>query len=254
MSLYAVSIAAFFVDQLAQAPVVVQCVGPPNADPGWKQWIPTAVSLLSVGIGLWIANRTIRNARELTEWSFRSTSEKDHKRWLLDLKRAEWSVLLRGVANVFHITNFTTLNGWNGKIANRIATELEQALEEISIACANCIFLDNFRQSKEGDKKIDEFLKNTKLQAQKLKGNLGLFEYISDRAGIATDIDSKSLYRNIEIVSGQISNLAEQSRTLLDWLQVEAARDLGITAKGEEHQAASRGTKLFNFTRKKTGV
>ena len=257
MILHAVSIAAFFVDQLAQAPVVVQCVVPPNADPGWKQWIPTAVSLLSVGIGLWIANRTIRNARELTEWSFRATSEKDHKRWLLDLKRAEWSVLLRGVANVFHITNFTTLNGWNGKIANRIATELEQALEEISIARANCIFLDSFRQNKEGDKKIDEFLKNTKLLAQKLKGVIGLFEDISDRvakAGIATDIDSKSLDRNIEVASGLISNLAEQSRTLLDWLQVEAARDLGITAKGEEHQAARRGAKLFNFTRKKTRV
>jgi hypothetical protein len=40
----------------------------------------------------------------------------------------------------------------------------------------------------------------------------------------------------------------------LDWLQVEAARDLGITAKGEEHQAARRGAKLFNFTRKKTRV
>src|ERR1035437_2490558 len=241
MSLYAVSIAAFFVDQLAQAPAVVQCVVPPNADPGWKQWIPTAVSLLSVGIGLWIANRTIRNARELTEWSFRSTSEKDHKRWLLDLKRAEWSVLLRGVANVFHITNFTTLNGWNGKIANRIATELEQALEEISIACANCIFLDNFRLNYEGDKKIEEFIKETQLQAQILKGNLGLFESIADRVnkkGTVTDNDSKSLDRNIEIVSGQISKLAKQSRTLLDWLQNEAALDLGVTPKGEKHQSA----------------
>jgi hypothetical protein len=174
MILHAVSIAAFFMDQLAQAPVVVQCVVPPNADPEWKQWIPTAVSLLSVGIGLWIANRTIRNARELTEWSFRATSEKDHEQWLRDQKKIEWSALLRGVANVFHITNFTTLNGWNGKIANRIATELEQALEEISIGCANCIFLDNFRQNSEGDKKIKDFVKEIKLQTQRLKGNLGL--------------------------------------------------------------------------------
>ena len=227
MILHAASIAVFFVDQLAQAPVVVQCVVPPNADPGWKQWIPTAVSLLSVGIGLWIANRTIRNARELTEWSFRATSEKDHKGWLLDLKRAEWSVLLRGVANVFHITNFTTLNGWNGKIANRIATELEQALEEISIARANCIFLDNFRQNNEGGKKIAEFIKKTKLQAQKLKGNLGLFENLENRmkiAGTVTDRDGKSIDKTIEVVSDQISNLAEQSRTLLDWLQDEAAK------------------------------
>jgi ABC-type transporter Mla subunit MlaD len=150
---------------------------------------------------------------------------------------------LRGVANVFHITNFTTLNGWNGKIANRIATELEQALEEISIACANCIFLANFRQNKEGEKKINEFLKNTKLQAQKLKGNLGLSEDIIDRrdkAGSMTDRDSKSFYRNLEVISDLISNLAKQSRSLLDWLQDEAALDLGATAKGEEHQVAPR--------------
>jgi hypothetical protein len=245
MILHVASTAALLVDQTKLFP---------SFSFDWRQWIPTAVSLLSIGIGVWISDRSIRKAKDLTEWSFRATSERDHKRWVLDQKKAEWSALLRGVANVFHITNFTTLNGWNGKIANRIATELEQALEEISIACANCIFLANFRQNKEGERKIDEFLKNTKLQAQKLEGNLGLFESISDRAGIATDIDSKSLDRNIEIVSGQISNLADQSRTLLDWLQDEAALDLGVTAKGEEHQAARRRTKLFNFTRKKTGV
>jgi hypothetical protein len=158
---------------------------------------------------------------------------------------------LHGVANVFLITNFTTSIGWNREIADRIATELEQTLEEISIACANCIFLDNFCQNKEGDKKINEFLKNTKLQSQKL------FDYIIDRsgnAGSATDIDSKSLERNIEVVSGQISDLAKQSRTLLDWLQNEAALDLGVRAKDGEHQAARRWTKLFNIARKKTGA
>jgi hypothetical protein len=215
---------ALFVDQLARAPVVVQCVVPPNADPGWRQWIPTAVSLLSVGIGLWIANRTLRNARELTEWSFRATSEKDHEQWLRDQKKVEWSALLRGVANVFHTTNFTTLNGWDGKIANRIAAELEQALEEISIACANCIF----RQNSEGDKKIRDFIRETKLRAQRLKGNLDLSEDIIDRrdkAGSMTDRDSKSFYRNLEVISDQISNLAKQSRSLMDWLQKEAALD-----------------------------
>ena len=124
------------------------------------------------------------------------------------------------------------------KDSKQNATELEQALEEISIGCANCIFLDNFRQNKEGGKKIKEFIKNTKLQVQKLKGNLGLLEDISDKAAKAvnvTDIDSKDLYRNIDIVSNELSSLAEQSRTLLDWLQDEAAHNLGVTEKGEEH-------------------
>jgi len=243
MILHAASIAAFFLQQAPQPQCIVKCVQAAGQDPLWARLLFAAIpSVFALGIA-WMAVRWNKN--------------KEHDQWILDQKRAEWSALLRGVANVFHITNFTTLNGWNRKIADRIAAELEQALEEISIACANCIFLDNFRQNKEGDRKIDEFLKNTKLQAQKLNGNLGLFNGISDRvanAGIASDIDTKSLNRNIEIVSGQISDLAEQSRTLLDWLQVEAARDLGVTAKGEEHQAAREGTKLFNFTRKKTGA
>jgi hypothetical protein len=69
-----------------------------------------------------------------------------------------------------------------------------------------------------------------------------------------TENDSKSLYRNIDIVSNELSSLAERSRTLLDWLQDEAALDSGVTAKGEERQAAGRWTKLFNFKRKKTRV
>jgi hypothetical protein len=56
--------------------------------------------------------------------------------------------------------------------------------------------------------------------------------------GSLTDGDSKSFYRNLEVISELISNLAKQSRSLLDWLQKEAALDLGDTANGEEHQAA----------------
>jgi len=250
MILHAASIAAVFIDWVTEAPVVVQCAQA-APDPLWKWWVQ---NVLPVAGGTLIAVWSFVQNRKSEQKQWERNQKAGHEEWILDQKKAEWSALLRGVANVFHITNFTPLNGWNGKIANRVATELEQALEEISIACANCIFLANFRQNKEGEKKIDEFLKNTKLQAQKLKGNLGLFESMSDRAGIATDKEIKSLDRNIEIVSGQISNLAEQSRTLLDWLQDEAALDLGVTAKAEEHQAARRSTKLFNFTRKKTGV
>jgi hypothetical protein len=220
MILHAASIAALFVDQLSKASVQVQCVQQATPEPMLKWLLPTivqtVVSLASITAGVCIAVA-----------SFRANKKTEHEQWVRDQKKAEWSALLRGVANVFHITNFTTSNGWNGKIANRIATELEHALEEISIAYANCIFLDNFRQNNEGGKKIAEFIKKTKLQAQKLKGNLGLFENLENRmkiAGTVTDRDGKSIDKTIEVVSDQISNLAEQSRTLLDWLQDEAAK------------------------------
>jgi hypothetical protein len=244
MILHAVSMIAVLVDQAQQAKCVVQCV--PTEPESWVKWllptiVQTIVSLASITAGVLIAIWSFRKNRQSEHEQWERNQRAGHEQWVRDQKKAEWSALLRSIADVFHITNFTTLNGWNGKIANRIATELEQALEEISIACANCIFLDNFRLNYEGDKKIEEFIKETQLQAQILKGNLGLFESIADRVnkkGTVTDNDSKSLDRNIEIVSGQISKLAKQSRTLLDWLQNEAALDLGVTPKGEKHQSA----------------
>jgi hypothetical protein len=223
MILHATSIAAFFVDQLAQAPVQIQCVQQSAPESWLKQWIPTAVSLLSIGIGVWIAR-----------WSFRASSERDRERWVLDQKKTEWSLLLRSVASVYQITDL--LNGWNRKIADRIVSELEPALKEVSIARANCVFLGKFRLNNEGGRKIREFLRSAEMQSQKIRSELGLFDSIEDRtekAGSRTEEDNKSLLRCIEVTSGELSNLAEQSYNLLVWLQNEAALDLVVTAKGE---------------------
>jgi len=86
MILHAVTITAFFVDQAAQAPVQIQCVQQSTPDSWLKQWIPTAVSLLSIGIGVWIA-----------QWSFRASSKRDHEQWVLDQKKAEWAELLDAI-------------------------------------------------------------------------------------------------------------------------------------------------------------
>jgi len=226
MILHAASIAAFFLDQTQQAQCVVQCEAQSSI---WTHLLVSALpSLLALGVA-WFA--------------FWLNSRWNRKQWILDQKKAEWSVILRGVANVFHIAYVNTLNGWDRKDADRIAAELGQYLEEISIACASCIFLDNFRQNNEGDKKIEEFIKKTELQAQKLKGQLGLFDSQIDKihnADSETDKNNnvKDFDRNRDITSDLIFDLAKQSRTLLDWLQNEAVLDLGVTAKGEEHQAA----------------
>jgi hypothetical protein len=92
MIFHAASMAAFFVDQLAQAPVVVQCTQP--ATESWLKWLlptitQTIISLTSISAGVLIAL-----------WSFRSTSEKDHEQWLLDQKKAEWKELLARIAEI----------------------------------------------------------------------------------------------------------------------------------------------------------
>jgi hypothetical protein len=233
---------AVFVDQIAQAPVVVQCAQ--NVPESWVKWLLQFIlSTVPVAGGVGIAF-----------WSFRATSKRDHERWILDQKMAEWSSLLRRVANVYQITCIA--NGWNRKIADRIVSELEPAFKEVSIAQANCVFLDKFRLNNEGGKKIMEFLRFATMQSQKLAGNLGLFDSINDRierAGSATDNDSKGINRCIEVISSELSSLAEQSCNLLVWLQNEAAHDLGLTEEGEEHRTAMRWTKPINSTRKKTG-
>jgi hypothetical protein len=62
-----------------------------------------------------------------------------------------------------------------------------------------------------------------------------LFDSIQDRVekdGSASDNDNKSRLRIVEIVSGELSDLAERSYSLLIWLQDEAAVDLGIAGRG----------------------
>jgi hypothetical protein len=90
MILHAASIAAFFVDQLAQTPVVVQCV---QAVPeSWEKWLlQFALSIVPVAGGVGIAL-----------WSFHATSKRDHERWVLDQKKAEWKELLVKIAEIEH--------------------------------------------------------------------------------------------------------------------------------------------------------
>lgn len=220
------SMVAVLAAQSNQSPTVVQCALP-IPEPWWRWLLPTivqtVVSLASITAGVWIAL-----------WSFRATSKKDHDRWVLDQKKAEWSSLLHSVANVYQITYLA--NGWHRKIADRIVSELEQAVREVSFARANCVFLDKFRLNNEGSKKITEFLRSATIQSQRIKGNLGLFDSIQERAettGPATDSDDNSLLRTIEVVSSEILELAEQSCNLLVWLQNEAALDLDLTEEGK---------------------
>jgi hypothetical protein len=91
MILHAASMAALFVDQLAQAPVQIQCVQQPTPE-SWLKWLlQFALSIVPVAGGVWIAL-----------WSFHATSKRDHERWILDQKKAEWKELLVKIAEIEH--------------------------------------------------------------------------------------------------------------------------------------------------------
>jgi hypothetical protein len=90
MILHVASIAAFFVDQLAQAPVQIHCIQQ-AAPESWLKWllptiVQTVVSLASITAGVLIA-----------VWSFRKNRQTEHERWILDQKKAEWVELLNAI-------------------------------------------------------------------------------------------------------------------------------------------------------------
>jgi hypothetical protein len=78
--------AAFFIDQMAYAPVMIQCAQS-APEPEWKWWLgalaPWVGPLLSGVVSIYVAWKV-----------FRWQGEKDRKQWTLDQKKAEWREIL----------------------------------------------------------------------------------------------------------------------------------------------------------------
>jgi hypothetical protein len=95
MIIHAASIAAFFVDQVTQAPVQVQCVQQAAPSPEWKWWMsalaPWVGPLLSGVVSIYVAWKV-----------FHWQGEKDRKQWIRDQRRAEWKDLLVKIAEIEH--------------------------------------------------------------------------------------------------------------------------------------------------------
>jgi hypothetical protein len=101
MILHAASIAAFFVDQLVQAPVQIQCVQQSTPE-SWLKWllptiVQTVVSLLSIFAGVGIAVRSFRANKKAEHDQWVRNQQAGHEQWVLDHKKAEWAELLASI-------------------------------------------------------------------------------------------------------------------------------------------------------------
>lgn len=138
MILHAASMAAVFVDQLAQAPVEIQCAQAAT-DPWWKWW---AQSVIPVAGGTLIAVWSFVQSRKTEQLNWERNQNAAHKQWVLDQKRAEWSGMLRATAEVQRVLRIE--NTPNKERIERIVEELKPALHELLVASANCLFLQDF--------------------------------------------------------------------------------------------------------------
>jgi hypothetical protein len=90
---YVAKLVPHIINQVSQAPTVIQCLQKTEPD-SWLKWllptvIQTFVSLASIAAGVLIAVN-----------SFRANSKKEHKQWILGQKKAEWRELLKALAKL----------------------------------------------------------------------------------------------------------------------------------------------------------
>jgi hypothetical protein len=213
MALHAAAMMAFLVDSVQQAPIQIQCVQQSSPDSWLKQWIPTAVSLLSIGIGVWIAR-----------WSFRASSERDHKRWVLDQKKGEWSRLLESAANINRIVYLGKT--MTREIEEGLKNELKPAIRALSVALANCIFLEEFRPNSEKGKKITDFIKSAYITSNKISMRLELFDSTREKETSSDGNSQDELVKYVNSILDEGFEFAGKTSDLLLWLQIEAAKDL----------------------------
>ena len=211
MIIRAVSMVALFVDQVAQVPVVVQCVLPPSADPGLKQWIQPILNLVSIVAVVGIAI-----------FSFGATSRKEHRRWVLDQKKAEWSGLLRATAEVQRVLRI--VNTPNKERIERIIEELKPAVHELSVASANCVFLQEFFAYPAKREKFYSFIKDADLTSELIGGlrEVQIFPNFPPTQQESSDLATRILNETGRITTKYLE--------FNEWLRKEAAEDLGIAS------------------------
>jgi hypothetical protein len=130
MVIHVASLIAVFVDTVAHSPVQIQCVQQ-AAPESWVKWLlQFSLSVVPVAGGVWIAI-----------WSFRATSKRDHKRWILDQKKAEWKELFSAITEVqrefppIYETEFLAISK-EEKLAKELVNkwnEIERKIDAIAI-------------------------------------------------------------------------------------------------------------------------
>ena len=213
MALHAAAMMAFFMDS---GQCAIKCI-PPVSEPDWKWWLgalaPWVGPLLSGVVSLYVAWRL-----------FRWQGEKDRKQWFRDQKKAEWSRLLEGAANINRIVYLGKT--MTREIEEGLKNELKPAIRALSVALANCIFLEEFRPNSEKGKRITDFIKSAYITSNKISMRLELFDSTREKETSSEGDRQDELVKYVNSILDDGFEFAGKTSDLLLWLQEEAAKDL----------------------------
>jgi hypothetical protein len=188
MILHAASIAAFFVDQLAQVPVQVQCVQQ-AAPESWLKWllptiVQTVVSLASITAGVLIA-----------VWSFRKNRQAQHEQWVRDQKKAEWSVVVSKLATVDNNIPFS----FSGERWLSICDGMLDDLHCVLSSMRNTLFISEEIEKKDITANFTKFVSEAGEKIMRIKGQTGFINNPSQNVDerLVNMENRKNTYREV---------------------------------------------------------
>jgi hypothetical protein len=154
MILHAASIAAFFIDQVAQAPVQIQCVQPSTPEL-WLRWLlPTGQTIIPVAGGVLVA------------WmAFRWNKNKEHEQWVRDHKKSEWQELLM-LASAIEL--FMPSVAIGGELISTVHDPtFNQHLRDMTRVALKCVFI-----SKSNIQRIYQMLDDIQISNERAKAHI----------------------------------------------------------------------------------
>jgi hypothetical protein len=213
MITHAVSMATLFVDQVSQAPVVVRCTqAPPEL---WWKWLAQSLfqvllSIIPVAGGVWIALWSFRRTRELTEWSFQATAEKEHERWVLDQRRAEWRELLFGLSETFREYMPPYMSDETAERFIRDVGNIQRRTDRLTMPF---IFINQCLEDQKFHSRIEEFRALMLEQGEIMQSAL-VYKHFPGQANSALQDAYGPVVRNYDEVIKFVREMAEKDMAL----------------------------------------
>ena len=193
----------------AQVSPQIQVILQQASDPWWKWLFQFILDVIPVAGGVWIA-----------VWSFRAASQRDHKQWVLDHKREEWSVLLKSAAEMQRVLRMESMTP--AQRARDIADKLKFAAHELSIASQSCVFLLAFFSNDEKAQRFFSFLQNADKTSQSISGLISLH---NDPLPNSTP---QELSDTAAKLVREVDRITNEYLAFCAWLRKEATISLGV--------------------------